>query len=115
MKAGRKPDESSQHCLISRAHDLGFRDVMQGTRTFGAVGCSPRGPYGPRNPGTRRERGDDESPEWGQGAPEAPRAHLGAQVPRASRPVRNRLPVPQGREEGPAQAGAAVLLPDAGG
>jgi len=30
-----------KHCLISRAHDLGFRVVMQHTRTFGAVGCSP--------------------------------------------------------------------------
>jgi hypothetical protein len=32
---------SRKHCLMMRAHDLGFRVVMQHTRTFGAVGCSP--------------------------------------------------------------------------
>jgi hypothetical protein len=30
---------STNHCLMLRAHDLGFRDVMQHTRTFGAAGA----------------------------------------------------------------------------
>jgi hypothetical protein len=34
----------TSNCLMMRAHDLGFRVVMQHTRTFGAVGCSPWGP-----------------------------------------------------------------------
>jgi len=44
-------------CLMLRAHDLGFRDVMQHTRTFGAVGSPPTALQatgghdpGPRNP-----------------------------------------------------------------
>ena len=62
-----------------------------------------------------RPRSADESPKRGQGSPEDPGAGLGAAVPRAGLPVRNRLHVPEGAEEGPAQAGPAVLLPDAGG
>jgi len=29
----------TKHCLMLRAHDLGFRDVIEETRTFGAAGC----------------------------------------------------------------------------
>ena len=100
-----------------RAHDLGIRDVMQHTRTFGAEASRP-GPRPPRgmnpDPGTRRERGDDESPKCGQGSPEDPGTCLGASVPRACVAVRDGLHVPQGTEEGPAEAGPPVLLPDAG-
>src|SRR5262249_7792733 len=56
-----------------------------------------------------------ESPERRKGTPEDPGAGLGTDVSRAGRPVRNRLHVPEGAEEGPAQAGAALVLPDAGG
>src|SRR5580704_12358180 len=56
----------------------------------------------------------DESPKRGQGTPEDPGAGLGTDVPRAGVPVRNGLHVPEGPEEGPAEAGAPVLLPDAG-
>ena len=68
--------------------------------------CSKAGP--------REERGDDESPKRGEGPPEDPGAGLGAAVPRAGVAVRNGLHVPEGAEEGPAEAGPAVLLPDAG-
>jgi hypothetical protein len=50
---GLFPSQKPKNCLMLRAHDLGFRDVMQHTRTFGAVGCSPWGPHRascPRNP-----------------------------------------------------------------
>src|SRR5450432_3086482 len=56
----------------------------------------------------------NESPERGQGTPEDPGAVLGTALPRAGVAVRHRLHVPEGPEEGPAQAGPAVLLPDAG-
>ena len=62
----------------------------------------------------RRGRGDHESPECGQGPPEDPGTVLGTDVPRAGVAVRNGLHVPEGPEEGSAQAGPAVLLPDAG-
>ena len=57
----------------------------------------------------------DESPKRGQGSREDPGAGLGAALPRAGLPVRDRLHVPEGQEEGPAQAGPPVVLPDAGG
>src|SRR5215813_10515838 len=56
-----------------------------------------------------------ESPECGEGPPEDSRVVLGTGVPRAGLSVRNRLHVPQSAEEGPAEAGSAVVLPDAGG
>src|SRR3954467_13493975 len=63
----------------------------------------------------RRARSEHESPECGQSTPEDPGAVLGAALPRAGFPVRHRLHVPEGAEEGPPQAGPAVVLPDAGG
>ena len=64
---------------------------------------------------SQQGRDADEPPERGQGPPEDPGALLGTPVPHAGRPLRNRLHVPQGAEEGPAQAGAPLVLPDAGG
>jgi len=61
-----------------RAHDLGFRDVMQHTRTFGAAGCSPRARNEPTTPEPSEKGGDDESPECGKGSPEDPGTFLGA-------------------------------------
>ena len=120
---GSPPD---QHCLISRAQDRGFHGVIQHTRTF-RMGRSRTGPAatcaaavpaqglrGRAAGAAREERGDDESPECGKGPPEDPGTGLGTAVPRAGFAVRHGLHVPQGSEEGPAQAGPAVLLPDGG-
>src|ERR1022692_4026781 len=57
----------------------------------------------------------NESPERGQGTPEDPGAVLGTALPRAGGAVRHRLHLREVAEEGPAQAGPAVLLPHAGG
>src|SRR3954468_1880667 len=60
-------------------------------------------------------RSPRESAESGEGSPEDPGTRLGAAVPRALHEVQDRLHLPEGREEGPAQAGPPVLLPDGGG
>src|ERR1700721_3927386 len=57
----------------------------------------------------------DEPPKRGEGPPEDPGPVRGTPVPPAGLAVRNGLHVPEGAEEGPAQAGAPLLLPDAGG
>ena len=50
-----------------------------------------------------------------EGPPQDPGALLGADVRGAGRQVPDRLHVREGPEEGPAQAGPALLLPDGGG
>src|SRR5580693_6089872 len=86
-----------------RTHADTIRCVIQGTGLQITEGLSQQG------------RDADEPPERGQGPPEDPGALLGTAVPHAGKPLRNGLHVPEGAEEGPAQAGPAVLLPDAGG
>src|SRR5277367_3676005 len=57
----------------------------------------------------------DEPPKRREGPSEDPGTVLGTPVPPAGLAVRNGLHVPEGTEEGPAQASAPLLLPDAGG
>src|SRR5580693_8910409 len=57
----------------------------------------------------------DEPPKRGEGPSEDPGTVLGTPIPPAGLAVRNGLHVPEGAAERPAQAGAPLLLPDAGG
>src|ERR1700761_646654 len=81
-----------------------------------AAGASrpPQGCAGGQPWGGQAERGDDESPEREQGPSEDPGAVLGTAVSRAGVAVRHGLYVQEIPEEGPAEAGPPLLLPDAG-
>src|SRR3954465_6428556 len=65
----------------------------------------------PRRPSWNSTRRRDEPSEFGEGSPEDPGTFLGAAVPRAVHEVRHRLHLPEGGQEGPAEAGPPVLLP----
>src|SRR4029453_8670031 len=72
-----------------------------------------RGRHRPNPTPTMRSR--RESTEPGEGPPEDPGTRLGTPVSRAVHEVRDRLHVPEGAEEGPAQADPSLVLPDGGG
>src|SRR3954454_21987516 len=65
--------------------------------------------------GTDERRYGFEPRKHHEGPPEDPGAVLGADVRRAGRQVPDRLHVREGAQEGSAQAGPALLLPDGGG
>ena len=103
-----------------------FRALIVLLRRRGAANPSPPPPARIKAERSRRSqsgvgkshrprRSADEPSECGESPPEDPGAVLGTGVPRARGALRNRLHVPEGEEEGPAQAGPAFLLPDAGG
>src|SRR3954451_5479682 len=77
----------------------------------GSTGSPPEDAAPSRVAPTTTVRRRRESAESGQGPPEDPGTGLGAAVPRAVHEVRHRLHLPEGAEEGPAQADPAVLLP----
>ena len=70
-----------------------------------------------RGHGTREKqtRSEGEQSKHHQGSRQNPGAVLGAVIRQPGREVRDRLHVREGPEEGPAQAGPAVLLPHGGG
>jgi hypothetical protein len=52
----------TKHCLMLRAHDLGFRDVIGDTRTFGAVGRMSSRHGALDRVGPRHQTGKDPGP-----------------------------------------------------
>src|SRR6266550_3213989 len=101
------PGSNRGYRRVARLARVRLRPAIEPARTRGTaagVGSSHR----PR-------RSAHEPSECGESPPEDPGVVLGSGLPRARVALRNRLHVPEGEEEGPAQAGSALLFPDAGG
>ena len=96
---------AEKHGFLDGARDRSYGPAEH-RRKLGAERRAPRFHDGGR---------DRESGEHHEGPQQDPGALLGSHVRLAGGEVRHRLHVREGAEEGPAQAGPAVLLPDGGG